>query len=103
MAASETLGWIFLALGAALLVALLVMAALDGVDHVARRRRRGRRGVPAVPVPCPSCLPDPGTTSGHRAWCRRLGTTGQFGPPWLHAPWEPLPLHAPPRTLGPTP
>jgi len=104
--ASETLGWIFLALGGALLVVLLVMAALDSVDHVARRRRRGRGGVPAVPVPCPSCLPELGI---HRPWCPRLGTTGQFGPPWQPADpalprgWEPLPLHAPPRTLGGAP
>lgn len=40
---------------------------------------------------CPSCGGDPEDVTGHADGCERLESCGQFGPPWLGAPWHPLP------------
>jgi hypothetical protein len=38
---------------------------------------------------CPTCGAWPEDVSLHRQECPRVGTCGQYGPPWLDPPWHP--------------
>lgn len=38
---------------------------------------------------CPECGTDPTDPTLHRDACPRVGTCGQFGPPWVAGPWCP--------------
>jgi hypothetical protein len=37
---------------------------------------------------CPTCGDDPDHDALHREDCPRVGTCGQFGPPWTGPPWH---------------
>lgn len=45
--------------------------------------------------PCPDCGGDPEDDDLHQEGCRRVGTCGQIGPPWVAV------LHAEPAELAP--
>lgn len=51
---------------------------------------------------CPTCGSEPYDDTVHRDGCPRVDTCGQYGPPWLDAPWHPEDPPLPRRAEGET-